>query len=122
MFQTPKNLLSDLPQVAEGEDFEDLLRRGPVRIERIVSGHIPDPVLYDQPHDEWVLLLRGEARLWLDGQVLSLEEGDSLLIPARTPHQVLSTSAGPNCVWLAVHVTTESTRDTAPDLEAESGP
>ena len=101
---TPRNLLSDLPQPAEGEVFEDLLRRGPVRIERIVSSEFPEPVLYDQPPDEWVLLLQGEARLWVAERELVLTKGDSLFIPARIPHKVLSTSGDPPCVWVTVHV------------------
>lgn len=100
----PLNLLTDLPWPADGEVFEELWRRGPVRIERIVSSRYPEPVLYDQPQDEWVLLLQGTARLWLAGEEVELKASDSLLIPARMPHRVLSTSADPLCVWLAVHV------------------
>jgi cupin 2 domain-containing protein len=92
MSQLIRNLLSDLPQPTEGEVFDELLRRGPVRIERIVSSAFPEPVLYDQPQDEWVLLLQGEAKLWVAEDELVLRTGDSLLIPARTPHRVLSTS------------------------------
>jgi cupin 2 domain-containing protein len=29
---------------------------------------------------------------------------DSLFIPARTPHRVMSTSGDPPCVWVAVHM------------------
>lgn len=117
MSQSARNLFSDLPQPAEGEVFEDLLHLGPVRIERIVSSGLPDPVLYDQPQDEWVLLLQGEAKVWLDGQVLTLAAGDSLLIPALTPHRVLSTSVEPTCVWLAVHISVGSTRGPARGLD-----
>lgn len=104
MSNKPRNLLSDIPQPTEGEVFEDLLRLGPVRIERIVSSVFPEPVLYDQPQDEWVLLLQGEARLWVAGREVVLVKGDSLFIPARTSHRVLSTSGDPRCVWLAVHI------------------
>lgn len=109
MSQGLRNLLTDLPRPDEGEVFEELVRRGPVRIERIVSSTRPEPVLYDQTQDEWVLLLQGEARLWLSGEEVGLRTGDSLLIPARTPHRVLATSADPPCVWLAVHIEPEST-------------
>lgn len=112
MSKVPLNLLSDLPQPAVGEVFEDLMRRGPVRIERIVSSPSPEPVLYDQPQDEWVLLLQGEARVWLAGEEVGLGAGDSLLIPARTLHRVLSTSADPRCVWLAVHIEPEDSGTT----------
>lgn len=98
------NLFRDLPAPPTGEIFEDVLRLGQVRIERIASSPTPEPVLYDQPQDEWVLLLQGEARLWLDGAELTLGPGDHVLIPAHTPHLVLETSAQPRCLWLAVHI------------------
>ena len=104
MSNQPRNLLSDIPRPTEGEVFEDLLRRGPVRIERIVSSEFPEPVLYDQDQDEWVLLLQGEARLWVAEREVVLVKGDSLFIPAHTPHRVLRTSAEPPCLWLAVHL------------------
>lgn len=98
------NLFRDLPVPPTGEAFEELVRLGPVRIERIASSATPESVLYDQPQDEWVVLLQGEARLWLDGTELALGPGDHLTIPSRTPHRVLATSAEPPCIWLAVHI------------------
>jgi cupin 2 domain-containing protein len=100
----PTRLLSGEPGPERGERFEDLLRVGPVRIERILSGPIADDRLYDQGWDEWVLLLQGEARLWVEGEELKLGPGDALFIPAHTRHRVLATSAEPNCVWVAVHI------------------
>jgi cupin 2 domain-containing protein len=95
-------LLRGLPNPGSGEVFEDLLRLGPVRLERIVSSPFPDDKLYDQGWDEWVLLLQGEARLWVEGEELALGAGDSLFIPAHRLHRVLHTSAEPLCVWLSV--------------------
>ncbi len=100
----PANLLRGLPRPADGEVFDELLRCRNVRIERIVSSARPEGVLYDQPQDEWVLLLQGCARLWVDGETVALGAGDHLFIPARTPHRVLETSDEPRCVWLAVHI------------------
>ena len=86
-----------------GETFETLLERGAVKIERILSapGTASGPFL--QGADEWVLLLRGRARLDLDGETLSLAAGEALFIPAGTPHRVLETSESPTCIWLAFH-------------------
>ena len=95
------NLFAHPAAPPHGEHFEELARLGPTRIERIVSSAQPDPDLYDQPQDEWVVLLRGEARLELAGTEISLTAGDTLLIPSHTPHRVLMTSAG--ALWLAVH-------------------
>ena len=104
------NLFNDLIRPAIGEVFEELLRFdckpgvGRVWIERILSSAKPELLLYDQTQDEWVVLLQGHAQLWVDGVDRSLGPGDYLFIPAHTPHRVISTSAEPPCVWLAVHI------------------
>ncbi len=97
------NLLEGAPPAA-GEHFRELLRRHNLLIEQIVSSDRPEPLEYCQDTDEWVLLLQGKARLDLAGQALELGPGDSLLIPARTPHRVLATSSEPHCIWVAVHI------------------
>lgn len=101
------NLFADLRPRESGEDFTELLHCRNVRIERISSSAFPEPVLYDQPQDEWVLLLRGEARLAVAGEEVRLVAGDYLFLPAHTAHQVLSVSADPRCLWLAVHIEPE---------------
>lgn len=98
------NLLADLPTAGAGEVFEELLRSGPVRVERILTAGKPDDVLYDQIQDEWVLLLQGEAGLWIDGEDLTLGPGDAVFIPAHTPHRVTAATRDPPCIWLAVHI------------------
>lgn len=104
MPETKSNLFNGLSVPVVGEVFEDLLLRGPVRIERIVSSAKPESGEYDQAQDEWVLLLQGKARLLVEGAEIALESGDTLYIPAHTKHRVLSTSERPPCVWLAVHI------------------
>lgn len=98
------NLRDDLACPATGERFDDLLRCGQVQIERILSSATPEPQWYDQPQDEWVILLEGRARLEMGGQTHDLGPGDWLFIPARTPHRVLATWPEPACMWLAVHL------------------
>lgn len=88
----------------EGERFEvlcELQGVGRLVIERIVSSDAPDATAYDQVQDEWVALLRGQAVLEIAGARVALTIGDTLFIAARTPHRVLSTSAG--ALWLTVH-------------------
>ena len=85
-----------------GEEFRDLVRVQNVIIEEIISSALPDAFEYRQPHDEWVVVLEGSARLDVDGTELTLDTGDWVLIGALTPHHVLETEAGTR--WLAVHV------------------
>ena len=101
------NLLAPLPTDNGSELFTSLLEHRAARIERIVSrGQVtPEDEPYDQQHDEWVLLLAGAARLWLeDSGELSLAPGDALMIPAHVKHRVTFTQAEPPTVWLAVHL------------------
>lgn len=98
------NLFAGLPAPDSGEDFAELLALGRLRIERILSSARPEPVVYDQVQDEWVLLLEGQATLEIAGEAVELGPGDHLLIPAHTPHRVLATRPEPRCLWLAVHL------------------
>lgn len=100
------NLLGPLPDGGGQEVFTELLRRPGVRLERIVStGQVtPSDQPYDQPHDEWVLLLAGVARLWIEGEGdRELVAGDCLLIPAHMRHRVTWTLEDVATVWLALH-------------------
>ena len=99
-----KNLFSAVPGLSQGESFEELLRHRNIVIERIVSTDKLKTKLYNQPQDEWVALLQGEARLELDGKEIMLCCGDTCFIPAHTPHRVIATSAEPHCIWLAIHI------------------
>ena len=98
----PKNLFNNLPSLSSGEEFTNLLNCRNVVIERIVSSSKPDTIIYNQPQDEWVILIQGIAELKINDDVIPLKTGDYLFIPSKTPHQVMKTSA--NCIWLAVHI------------------
>ena len=105
----PPNLFANLPSSSPEELFATLLERPGLRIERIASygQSSPEGFWYDQPQDEWVLLLAGAARLWLAGRgEIALTAGDALLIPAHVRHRVTWTQAEPATVWLAVHMET----------------
>jgi cupin 2 domain-containing protein len=95
------NLFANPEAPNAGERFEPLGEVRGARIEQIVSSQTPDPVQYDQPHDEWVVLLSGAAELEVAGERLALGPGDYVSLPAHTPHRVISTSPGAR--WLAVH-------------------
>ncbi len=102
------NIFNNIPAIIPEELFESLVERETFRIERIVShGHTtPIGAWYDQPWDEWVLLLQGAAILaYEDGTKVKLQAGDYVLIPAQTRHRVEWTQPEAKTIWLAIHFT-----------------
>ncbi|MEK6260888.1 MAG: cupin domain-containing protein [Planctomycetota bacterium] len=101
------NLFADLPQHLPDELFNTLLEATNVRIERIVShGHAsPEGVWYDQDQHEWVIVLKGGARLRFEGDEppVEMQSGDFINIPAHKKHQVEWTTPNEPTIWLAVH-------------------
>ena len=95
-------LLDTSEHPPEGERFHRLAEVRNVIVEQILSSDDVEPVDYDQPQDEWVVVLAGDATLEIEGEQVELTTGDWLLLPAHTPHRVLRTAAGTS--WLAVHV------------------
>lgn len=100
------NLYKKLPQSLEKEVFESIIKKGDFVIERIISkGHTaPEKGWFEQACDEWVVVLKGDARLQLfSGEIIRLSVGDYYHIPARVKHKVVYTSAIEPTIWLAVH-------------------
>jgi cupin 2 domain-containing protein len=101
------NFFSDLPRDLREEVFETIAGNPDIRIERIVSlGHASPPGFwYDQPLDEWVMVLRGAARIIIDQErrELHLGPGDHVMLPAHVRHRVEWTDPRDPTVWLAVH-------------------
>ena len=100
------NLLSGIPGDLPEEFFETLLENEHVQIERIVSkGHAsPEEGWYDQDKNEFVVLLKGAARIeFEDGNEAEMGPGDWLQIPAHRKHRVAWTQENAETVWLAVH-------------------
>ncbi len=109
----PANLFINANSPPEGERFEELLRHKNLAIERIISSAAITSQEYVQPQDEWVLLVKGEAVLRIEGESISLKTGDYLFLPAGTPHTVEKTSEG--AMWLAVHLYPEQFRPSQQD-------
>ena len=103
----PTNLFADLPQRLPNELVTTLLDAANVRIERIIShGHAsPEGFWYDQDQHEWVMVLKGAARLRFedDEQPVEMKPGDFVNIPAHTKHRVEWTTPDEPTIWLAVH-------------------
>lgn len=98
------NLFDDLPRLLPKELVQILVRATDVRIERIIShGHASAPGFwYDQPHHEWVIVLKGAARLQFENGMLEMQVGDFVNIPACTKHRVDWTTPEEPTVWLGV--------------------
>ena len=107
------NLLAGECPANGTEQVQVLLEQPGLRLERIHScgAASPDDFWYDQDETEWVLLLRGSARLQFadEAQPRDLSVGETLLIPAHRRHRVLATDGPPGTLWLALFVS-----DTAP--------
>jgi cupin 2 domain-containing protein len=100
-----ENFFDDLPEQLPGELIETLVCAASVRIERIISqGHAsPEGFWYDQPQHEWVVVLKGAARLRFEDGVAALKPGDFVNIPAHRKHRVDWTTPDEPTIWLAVY-------------------
>lgn len=100
------NIYSPVAGGSAQEIFETLIDSGKVRIERIVSdsSRSPEGFWYDQEESEWVLVLEGSAGLRFEGdeEILVLNPGDWVEIPAHRKHRVEWTDPVQKTVWLAV--------------------
>jgi mannose-6-phosphate isomerase-like protein (cupin superfamily) len=100
------NLFAKLPAAKRAEAFATLAERRGTKVERIVSGGQATP--HDEPmcqsHDEWVVVLQGEAGLRVeDSAEAVLKPGDHILIERGKRHWVTYTAKDEPTVWLAVH-------------------
>ena len=102
-----QNLFDELSPERSEELVDVLLRHDGLRLERIVSlGHVTPPgEWYDQLTNEWVVLLRGGARLRFEDEAEArmLRPGDCLDIRARRRHRVEWTDPTQPTIWLALH-------------------
>ncbi|MFC1814166.1 cupin domain-containing protein [Thermodesulfobacteriota bacterium] len=101
-----QNIYSSIPADIPKELFQDILITDRFKIERIVSkGHASsEGFWYDQDQDEWVMLLKGRAKLLFEGSdgIVELIPGDYINIPAHAKHRVEWTEPDTETVWLAV--------------------
>jgi len=86
----------------DSEIFETILKHKNVEIKKIISNTLKTPQTFIQKEDEFVVLLKGCAKIEINGEIKKLKAGDFLFIPANTPHTVLKTKK--IAVWLAIHI------------------
>jgi len=105
--QIMASLFTDIPETLPTELFESLISSSTTKIERIVSrGHAsPAGFWYDQPDNEFVLVIQGSAGIRLENNdhVITLKAGDYLNINAHVRHRIEWTDAACDTIWLAVH-------------------
>lgn len=97
-----KSLFNDANVPDGSERFDVLAQVKNVTLERIVSSGTQPVASFLQDHDEWVLLVSGEAEMTVNGQPVSLKAGDTLHLPPGVAHEVRKTSV--HALWLAVHI------------------
>ena len=102
-----KNIFTEIPNELPTEIFEEIIRNNSFKLERIISkGHTtPKGTWYDQDKNEWVVLLKGSAGLFIEGkkQATALKPGDYIYIPAHVRHRVEWTDPEEETIWLALH-------------------
>ena len=100
------NIFDDVPAEISEEIIREIFTGGSIRIERIISkGHSsPEDFWYDQHENEWVIVLRGKAKLqFLDNShAVELKEGDYINIPSHKKHRIEWTDPDNETIWLAV--------------------
>jgi cupin 2 domain-containing protein len=97
------------PVKSDTEEFYPLLSTESFKLEKIVSygQATPEGQWYDQEQIEWVMLIKGTARLRFEPErLVTLKEGDFLTIPAHLKHRVEECSG--DAVWLALHYIVDS--------------
>ncbi len=103
-----ENIYNDTPEQIPDELFKTLFSKGKIKIEKIISkGHISKvDDWYDQAQDEWIILLKGQAQLQYkkESNLIFLNTGDYLLIPAHTKHRIHWTPIETETIWLAIHI------------------
>lgn len=99
-----KNIYNDIPVNFDKEIFEDILKNDNIRIERIISNgpESNDGNWYNQKENEFVILLKGKAKIIFENFDVELNEGSYINISANTKHKVEITDENEKCIWLAV--------------------
>lgn len=101
-----KNIFQNIPLNIPEEIFETIIESSSIKVEKIISRgqKSPDNFWYDQDKNEWIIIIKGEARLQLENnQIIDLVEGDYLNILAHQKHHVVWTKPDNETIWLAVY-------------------
>lgn len=90
-----------IPDPEEGnESFIPLHQTSTLKIEAIRSRLTHAGEEYNQEEDEWVVLIRGSAKMAIGDSEYIFRAGDSFFLERHTRHQVISTSD--DALWIGV--------------------
>ena len=103
----PKNIYSKISSPTQNEYFEKILTDKNFVLERIISTgqSTPENTWCQQDQDEWVILLKGKAKILFETEECStlLKPGDYIHIPAYLKHRIQWTDPKTKTIWLALH-------------------
>ena len=91
----------ELPNL-DSENFTTLLKHKNIEIKRIISNTLKTSQTFKQSEDEFVIVLKGCAKIEMNNKIYKLKSGDYLFIPANTTHTLLKTKKV--VVWIALHI------------------
>jgi len=93
--------IENLPNI-DSEIFKTLFKHKNIEIKKIISNTLKTPRTFCQKEDEFVVLLKGCAKIEINGEIKKLKAGNWLFIPAKTPHTLIKTKK--TAVWLAIYI------------------
>ena len=100
------NIFDGVPDEIREEIILEIISSENIRIERIISKgqSSPENFWYDQNENEWVIVLRGKAKLQFfdSNHPVELKEGDYINIPSHNKHRIVWTDPDNETIWLAV--------------------
>lgn len=92
--------ITNLPEI-DAEIFETLLKTENIEIKKIISNTLHTPQIFCSEKNEFVVLLKGCAKLEMNKEIKKLKSGDTLFIPANTKHTLIKTKK--TAIWLAIY-------------------
>lgn len=99
-----QNIFDNIVMNKETEQFNEILKRDNIRIERIVSNgqKSDDNFWYDQDEHEFVMILEGQAVIEFEDREIELKKGDCIDIESHRKHRVKCTDVTKPTIWLAI--------------------
>jgi len=92
--------IENLPEI-DKEIFQTLLTKDNIKIKKIISNSLKTEQQFCSENNEFVVLLKGCAKIEINNEIKKLKSGDYLFIPKNTPHTLIKTKK--IAIWLAIY-------------------